>query len=306
MSSKLTTQSPFCLSNDHAYQIWREQKLDGYPKCVDDLLVVVKDITNISPQENKRLKRVCGKTNTVIYQCQQSLSDKQMVRLLGSQLGLTRLDENICADEDGVSSLQVGQAGSRHEAYIPYTNLPINWHTDGYYNQDENKIRAMILHCVSDSACGGENGLLDHEILYILMRDKNPDMVMALMQPDVMTIPANINKGVVIRAEQTGPVFSVDPSKGNLHMRYTARKRSIEWKRDALVSLATAFIDDIFEQGNEYIFHYRLKPNEGIISNNALHYRTGFENDDEINKHRLIYRARYFDRVQSTDLNQLY
>jgi hypothetical protein len=89
-------------------------------------------------------------------------------------------------------------------------------------------------------------------------------------------------------------------------MRYTARKRSIEWKQHADVQKATVFIDNLFEQDNEYVFHYRLNPGEGIISNNALHNRTGFIDDDATNKHRLIYRARYFDRVQSTDINELY
>ena len=37
----------------------------------------------------------------------------------------------------------------------------------------------------------------------------------------------------IARAAQTGPVFSIDPASGDLHMRYTARTRSIEWKQDA-------------------------------------------------------------------------
>jgi len=303
---QVAAHSPFNLLNEKAYQAWREQKLDAYPVAIDELRVSIADVTSMTPEEVKSLTRACAKTNSVIYQCQEPFTDKRQIRGLGEQLGLQRLDENICADEDGISGLKVSQDGTRHEGYIPYTNKPINWHTDGYYNKDDHKIRAMILHCVSDSAQGGENALMDHEILYILMRDENPDMVKALMQPDVMTIPANIEKGVMIRAEQTGPVFSVDPTSGNLHMRYTARKRSIEWKQGAMVSQATIFLDDLFEQGNEYIFRYRLQPGEGIISNNALHNRTGFEDDNETNKHRLIYRARYFDRVQSTDLNQLY
>ena len=304
--SVLPENSPFNLENESAYQRWREQKLASYPVTANDWVVDIADIAALSKMETDSLKAICGKTNSVIYRCRQSFTDKQMIRVLGEQLGLKHLDENICADEDGISGLQVMQGGTRHEGYIPYTDKPINWHTDGYYNTDKHKIRAMILHCISDSSSGGENAILDHEILYILMRDKNPDMVAALMQTDVMTIPANMEKGVMVRAQQTGPVFSVEPRTGNLHMRYTARKRSIEWKQDAGVQKATAFIDHLFEQGNEYIMHYRLNPGEGIISNNALHNRTGFIDDDATNKHRLIYRARYFDRVQSTDVNQLY
>jgi len=298
--------SPFSLENDRLYQLWRKQKLQGYPTTAKELQLEVSDISDLSTSEINRLQAVCGKTNTVIYRCPKPVSGKQGIRSLGLQLGLERLDENICADKDGISGLQVMQDGTRQEGYIPYTDKPINWHTDGYYNTDDHKIRAMILHCVSDSASGGENAILDHEILYILMRDKDPQMVAALMQPDAMTIPANVEKGVMVRPEQTGPVFSVDSQSGNLHMRYTARKRSIEWKQDPDVLNATAFIDDLFEQENEYIFRYRLNPGEGIISNNALHNRTGFIDDDVTDKHRLIYRARYFDRVQSTDIMQLY
>lgn len=305
-SQPIVENSPFNLLNERAYQAWREQKLHQYPRNITDIKVSLADVDHITQAEIQRLTRVCAKTNTVIYQCLTPLENKDQLRNLGQKLGLQRLDENICADEDGISGLQVSQGGTRHEGYIPYTNKPINWHTDGYYNQPEHTIRAMILHCVSDSAQGGDNAILDHEILYILMRDNNPDMVREMMQSDVMTIPANIENGVLVREAQTGPVFSIDPLSGNLHMRYTARKRSIEWKQNDLVKQATSFIDELFEQGSEYIIRYRLNPGEGIISNNALHNRTGFEDDSETNKHRLIYRARYFDRVESTDLNQNY
>jgi hypothetical protein len=299
-------RSPFNLDNDQAYRSWREQKLSAYPQSAEDLMVQVGNLAAISPAEMAEITRICGKANSVIYHSRSSFTDKRMIRLLGTQCGLTNLDENICSDEDGISGLQVMPDGSRHEGYIPYTNKPINWHTDGYYNTSGHQIRAMLLHCVSDSASGGENAIMDHEVMYILIREEDPEMIRALMQPDVMTIPANIEKGILIRNAQTGPVFSVDPLSGNLHMRYTARKRSIEWKQDDKVRQATAFMQDLFAQGSEYIFHYRLNPGEGIISNNALHNRTGFVDDDATDRHRLVYRARYFDRVKATDVNQIY
>jgi hypothetical protein len=42
-----------------------------------------------------------------------------------------------------------------------------------------------------------------------------------------MTIPERLDEDGVARAEQTGPVFSVDAASGALHMRYTARTRSV-------------------------------------------------------------------------------
>ncbi len=84
-----------------------------------------------------------------------------------------RLDRNWLADDDGISSVTVPGEGGRGD-YIPYTNRPIRWHTDGYYNPPERRIRAMVLHCVAPAASGGENALLDHEIAYLLLRDAIP------------------------------------------------------------------------------------------------------------------------------------
>ena len=45
------------------------------------------------------------------------------------------------------------------------------------------RIRGMILHCVRPAASGGVNGLLDHELAYIALRDADPRHVRALMRP---------------------------------------------------------------------------------------------------------------------------
>lgn len=290
--------SPFYLNNQSAYIAWRESKLRHYPQSPGSQVVPINDPENLSACELAKIRNQCEKTNTVIYRSNKAITEKEVIRRMGMQLGLQHLDGNLCADEDGISGLQVMDEGSRHEGYIPYTDRPINWHTDGYYNTEQQKIRAMILHCVSDSAKGGENAILDHEIVYMLMRDHDPEMIEALMQADVMTIPENRENGVLVRSAQTGPVFSIDENSGHLHMRYTARKRSIEWKQDPATKKATAFLENLLASQNKFIFHYRLQPGEGIISNNALHNRSAFTDDDEAGKKRLIYRARYFDRVQ--------
>jgi len=297
--------SPFNLDNPLAYQAWKSDKLDQYPVSADQIIVELQNPVELSNTELRDLKRICKKTNFVIYRMLHPTDDKNVIREIGRQLGLQHLDGNLCADEDGISGLKVSAKGIRNEGYIPYTNKPINWHTDGYYNLPHEKIRAMILHCVSDAAEGGQNAILDHEIAYMLMRDQDPEMVRALMQDDVMTIPANIENGVMIRAEQTGPVFSIDSNTGQLHMRYTARTRSIVWKQDETTTRARAFLDELFTGNNDYLFNYRLQPGEGIVSNNALHNRTAFSDDEVTNKHRLIYRARYFDRVDENSGEEL-
>ncbi|MCP5430235.1 MAG: taurine catabolism dioxygenase TauD, partial [Chromatiaceae bacterium] len=36
----------------------------------------------------------------------------------------------------------------------------------------------------------------------------------------------------------------------------------------------------------------------GLISNNVLHDRSGFEDDPDPARKRLLYRARYYDRIR--------
>ena len=154
------------------------------------------------------------------------------------------------------------------------------------------------MHCVQPAAVGGENLLLDHEIAYMQMRDENPDYIKAFMRETAMTIPPNIENGKEIRGSQTGPVFSVD-SSGHLHMRYSARTRNIEWYDDELTREAVDYLNSLLNANNPYVFSYSLRQGEGIICNNVLHCRTDFE-DDATHK-RLLYRARYFDRVSDKD-----
>ena len=205
------------------------------------------------------------------------------------------LDHNPGADEDAVTALTV-QSDAYHRGYIPYTNRPIVWHTDGYYNGPARQIHGLLLHCVHPAAEGGENELLDHEIVYILLRDENPEYVRALMHPQAMVIPPNVSDGMEVRPEQAGPVFSVGPD-GRLHMRYTDRSRSIAWRNDPLTAAAVARLKDILHQPGPWHFRARLEAGQGLISNNVLHTRSGFNDGD---RPRLLYRARYHDRIRGT------
>ena len=82
----------------------------------------------------------------------------------------------------------------------PYTNRPLSWHTDGYYNAPEDRIRSFILHCCRNAERGGESALLDPEIAYIRLRDENPRFIAALMHDEAMTIPANHEADGSVRA----------------------------------------------------------------------------------------------------------
>ncbi len=78
--------------------------------------------------------------------------------------------------------------------YVPYSNRSLSWHTDGYYNDKERQINAVVLHCAASAASGGENALLDPEIAYIRLRDEDPRFITAFEHPECMTIPANTGR----------------------------------------------------------------------------------------------------------------
>jgi alpha-ketoglutarate-dependent taurine dioxygenase len=291
--------SPFNLNDDSLYQRWRDAKLKNYPQKIDQLMIEVKDIARLSAAEHQALVNLCKKTNMALYHRAVPLNSKDHLKDICATFGLKNLDKNLYADDDGISALIVTSEKRQYD-YIPYSDKPIRWHTDGYYNKLENSIRAMVLHCENPSLSGGDNQLLDHEIVYILIREESPQFIQALMAPDVMTIPANIEQGVEIRPEQTGPVFSVDPQSGDLHMRYTARTKSIEWKQDSGVQQAVRFLEHLLSSDMPYIYRYRLQANEGVLSNNVLHGRSKIENGDAQDQHRVMYRARYYERVSGT------
>lgn len=284
---------PFDLDHGADYRSWRDEKLEHYPTTENQLICQVTDPRSLSPAEYRALLQLIGKTGMAIYSSRLGeLADKEIVKTLGMQFGLRQLDSNICADEDAISSLETSVDEDRRE-YIPYTNRPLSWHTDGYYNSAAQQIRAFILHCVRPAREGGVNTLLDHEIAYISLREQNPDYVEALMHPAAMTIPANIVDGQQIRPAVTGPVFSLS-ADGRLHMRYTHRKRNIRWRDDALTLEAVEFLRKVLETPGPYHFSLTLQPGQGLICNNLLHSRSGFEE----NSRRLLYRGRYFELIQ--------
>jgi alpha-ketoglutarate-dependent taurine dioxygenase len=288
--------SPFDLADDGAYRAWRDAKLAWYPRSVDELIVPLSDPCHLSMAEISALERCCARANMAIYSAPHlPAADKSLPHQLAGQLGLVRLEGNYLADEDGLSSITpASDEGRGRGEFIPYTHKPINWHTDGYYNALDRRILGMTLHCAQDAESGGENALLDHEIAYIQLRDTCPDYVAALMQPDAMTIPARMDEDNIARPEQSGPVFSVDPARGFLYMRYTARTRSIVWKDDPTTQAAVKALADILAD-SEYILTARLRPGMGLICNNVLHTRSGFS--DSPDHRRLLYRGRYYDRL---------
>ena len=191
----------FDLNNDAAYSAWRNKKLSLYPVNKQNLVVKIDNFGEITDIERDQIIKLCTKYNMAVYQCDDKNIKSSDIRQFAANFGLHRLDHHLCTEEDGVSELMISEDGPKEE-FIPYTDRPIGWHTDGYYNQDDNRVYSLILHCARPAIEGGINALLDHEMVYIMLRDKNPDYIRALTATDCMTIP-----GYTKRPESKGPVF---------------------------------------------------------------------------------------------------
>lgn len=277
------------------YRRWRESKLDDYPAGVEELFVDVGGLELSSDAEIAQIIDKCRRYNMSVYRCRDKYVDRQAVRAFAANFGLLSADYHLCANNDGVSELSDVSEGTR-TGYIPYSNRRLSWHTDGYYNRESHRVRGVVLHCANQAASGGENALLDPDIAYIRLRDEDPRFITAFEHPECMTIPANMGDGGEIRPEVTGPVFSYEKS-GAIHMRYSARKRNIRWRDDDMTRAARDFLAQLLNAGDGPVFYYRLQPGEGLISNNVLHNRTAFV--DEPGQQRLLYRARFFDRIKT-------
>lgn len=290
----------FYLGDDAAYQFWRHTRLKEYPVLRDESIVTVKNPDEPTRHEISQIVNLCRNSNMAIYDSGGSILPQTLKRFC-SHFGLHTSEGHRSAGDSGVVSIQTETRDGR-SGYIPYTNKPLSWHTDGYYNAPQDTIRAMVLHCQRDASEGGVNELLDPEIAYIRLRDENPDFIAALMHPQAMMIPANEDPRSAYRPDSMGPVFSVDEKTGHLHMRFSARTRNIVWREDKTTRQAREFLLEVL-QHDPMIVRHKLQSGQGIISNNVLHNRTGFVDADDARAARLLYRIRYKERVASEPLS---
>ena len=289
----------FDLSDAPAYAEWRAAKLAALAAAADSPFLQLGDPANLSGEERAALLSSCGAINMALYECPSLGGDEARTRsalaAMIRSLGLVDFEEHRSATKDGIVPIEVADTGGR-AGFIPYTNRAINWHTDGYYNYraPDRMIRSMVLHCVRNAQKGGENAFMDPDLAYIRLRDENPDFVTALMQQDTMTIPAFDDEQGKSHPAVTGPVFVI--SGGELAMRFTIRKRNIEWRDDPLVRDALAYLGEVLA-GDPLIIRRKLEPDQGIVCNNVLHDRQAFENEPGRAAGRLMFRVRSYDRI---------
>ena len=286
--------NPFDLDDEAGYRRWRDWKLALQPRDAQEAIVEVRDAAALSEREHRGVLACIARFGCAVYRSHVTVDEPMLPLRLARQFGMRRLDANWLAEEDGISRITVSPATDGHGGFIPYTDRAIGWHTDGYYHPEQRRIRGMVLHCVRPAVSGGESALLDHELAYIALRDRSPRLIRALMEPDAMTIPARDAEAGIARAAQGGPVFSLDED-GCLHMRYTARTRSIEWKGDVATREALAALQDVLKT-SPAVLRLRLAAGMGVIGHNVLHERTAFVDDPA--QPRLLLRARFLDRVR--------
>ena len=286
-------KSPFILENQAEYISWRDNKLSLYPKDIESLSISF-DFENIDINKITQLKKIVENYNFAIYDFSAQISDKKLQEFC-VQLNLMSSVSNLLADENGISSITDNSSLVQKKLnieYIPYTNKPLNWHTDGYYHPLDSTVKSFLLHCNEPAQKGGENLLLDHEILYIFLRDHNPDFIDVLMQENIMEIPKNKNSKN--SSSSIGPVFYID-TENFLNMRFTSRQQNIIWKKDDMIKKIKDYISSFILDDDKYIFKLLLKKNQGYLANNILHKREGYLDGE--NK-RLLKRLRFSERIR--------
>ncbi len=296
--------------SDEWYADWRQHKLPYLESASRPSFIPVKDPQHLSARELAAMACSVERHNLVLYDCPNrtdkgwsAQESRQILIAVCRQLGLTHPLTNPTADHDGISCIEAVQrregptTGGDRGRYIPFSHQRLDWHTDGYYNPDHHRVRTFALHCVRRAASGGENRLLDPDLLYILLRDQSPVLAHALSHPETLCIPADDRDPGSERRAFQGAVFSLDPVTRTLYTRFTRRRHNIQWRDETHTRAALARIDSILDRAHPAILRLTLNPGQGIICHNLLHCRTAFTDRPGEENGRLLYRLRYHQRM---------
>ena len=294
----------FTLDDDEAYRLWRREKLARLERARKSSPTPIANPLALTKVEREALSAQIADANMALYSWSVTPpSDPELDEWLlafTSSFGLRAVEDHRSANCNGVVRIEIAQGGGRR-GYIPYTDKAISWHTDGYYNYHgpSHCVRAMILHCARAAQDGGENRLLDHELAYLRLRDEDADATLLLLHPRAMTIPEATDESGRFRAKNVGPVFFVDAA-GALAMRYTARKKFVEWRNAATRAAAEKLFALI--ESDPMIRRVKLASGQGVLCNNVLHDRTGFV-DNQL-RARLLCRIRFHNRIDNASRSE--
>ncbi len=279
----------FDLRSAEDYPRWRDEKLTAYPVNVGELVVELRDMTAMSPAEKNRILETVERANMCVYTAGAAELGMDSLLALGKQLGVSRTDKS----SRHAQSDELTDSGILKRA-IPFSTRHCNWHTDATYYGSDSTIQALFLLCKRPAVEGGGNKVLDHEVLYIHLRDKDPGALEVLMNKDCFNY-RNPATGEIDR-HRGGKVFWTN-ADGHLCHRFSFRKTDMAWSEESDVVAARQVLESLISEELAHVIEGRLESGMGLISNNVLHTRERLVDSDDAASKRLLFRARFYDRV---------
>lgn len=279
----------FDLDSTDDYLKWRDEKLAAYPTTVGDLVVELGDMTALTAAERAKVMETVERANMAIYTAGSAELGMDSLLALGRQLGVTRTDKSA----RHAQSDELTDSGILNRA-IPFSTRHCNWHTDATYYGSDNTIQALFLLCKRPAPEGGSNKVLDHEMLYIHLRDQEPGALEVLMRKDCFNY-RNPATGE-IDTSRGGKVFWTG-ADGHLCHRFSFRKTDMAWSDESDVAAARKVLESMISDASPHVLEGRLESGMGLISNNVLHTRERLVDSDDPAQKRLLFRARFYDRV---------
>ena len=279
----------FDLGSNKDYLKWRDEKLAAYPKNVGELVVELGDMTAMTPVEKAKILETVERANMCVYTAGSAELEMSSLLALGKQLSVRHTDKSA----RHAQSDELTDSGILNKA-IPFSTRHCNWHTDATYYGSDNTIQALFLLCKRPAVEGGSNKVLDHEVLYIQLRDKDPGALEVLMNKGCFNY-RNPATGE-IDLHRGGKVFWTN-ADGHLCHRFSFRKTDMAWSGDSDVAAAAHVLESLISDESAHVIEGRLESGTGLISNNVLHTRQRLVDSDDAAKKRLLFRARFYDRV---------
>ncbi len=282
------------LTDSEQYCYWRDEKLAAAATELSACLIEIKNPLVLSKVEKNKIQQSCQQNNFALFHIEARDDYENAIVNINTQFGLKDYDRHLFVKNQGLAYITQSNNKDQSE-FIPYTNKGLGWHTDGYYNPIEQRIRAFSLFCVRPGASGGANQWIDSQMVYLLLRENNPDIAKALTHPQTMVIPEHRVNNEVRRPTSTGPVFFIDEVSGALSMRYTQRKTNIAFLDSIEIRRAVESLDKLLNGTSSYHFAHLMSAGQGLLCNNIVHKRSTFT--DDADQPRLLLRGRYFNRI---------
>jgi hypothetical protein len=279
----------FALDSDEDYLKWRDEKWAAYPSNVGELVVELADMTAISAAEKTKILETVERANMCVYTAGSAELEMASLLALGKQLGVTRTDKSA----RHAQSDELTDSGILSRA-IPFSTRHCNWHTDATYYGSDSTIQALFLLCKRPALEGGSNKVLDHEVLYIHLREKDAGALEVLMNENCFNY-RNPATGEV-DPHRGGRVFWTN-ADGHLCHRFSFRKTDMAWSDKSDVAAARKVLESLISEESAHVIEGRLESGMGLISNNVLHTRERLVDSGDAARKRLLFRARFYDRV---------